>query len=955
MQIFPEIKKLHSNNKPSGSKKLLGNNVESIIKSGIALDSLIPVIHNRQKLTRTDKECRSTLFSKDENYKCIKELFKNIEPVIFCPNLILPEHIYLSNQKVILYNNKLNLHSEEKDTFISKCEILSLFDLLIMNLNELQLTTSEKPSLGNYDNHYIKTNLPAHKRVSSNLDKYIVHEINDFLGIGESIRSNKCLTYSGFLNCMNILTFYYESQNILIEIFTQIMHMLTIFIKTNDNCFNNKIKIANFILFFMGIILLFLEFFYFIFNWKIVSKVGVILKTIHLIIVCENKYLKICKSKFNAVFGVLLFYSYFFCIIFILQCKYLNKYYKFQVTEIIRMQLKQFFFSFDDDMDSMISTQEFENICLNLEIKNLGRYKITKMNLYSYLFKTRLTFKLRILVLLFYNGLTKLLFGNLAQAIQCYMDYFGYLMNNLNPNFKSLTSKTSLFFGHLNVNSKYFEKFEMIIKLHKTIYPRKRKIETYEEFICEKSKISYQEFEMLLISLDKDRRLINKIESSTRILTSAYGPYLLVSRKIWYEQLFFTVTIMFCILIAIIHLFEADLTVENYYSHNIFSSRFICIYTIVILLSSVLHYKTDMHYYSSMKNYYRVLQKCDSIQGYKIFTMRESKRIQQINKHKFCNFTVSSDILGEFLSNRSAKLLEECMISFSKYLPMGIATSILRNCESLSLRAQSKEITILFSDIVGFTKIAEKTHPLQLFELLTDYFDEMTKIIDEFRGNLLEIVGDAILVIWNSPITIENHSTAAVYASLRMKKLLQQKSKSFGNICLSEINIKCGIHTDRVLIGNIGGSRRMKYGIMGDGVNLASRIESLSKRYSADIIISDRVFSNKNVQENFVICPLDIVIVQGKSNPTVLFHVISTFKDSNQVSLMKSKLQTKALIFFINRDFERSLFYINKINTLSPYKSDPTTSILFEKSRHFLHKNLGINWSCAEVLETKVF
>ncbi|XP_665945.1 adenylate cyclase [Cryptosporidium hominis TU502] len=204
-------------------------------------------------------------------------------------------------------------------------------------------------------------------------------------------------------------------------------------------------------------------------------------------------------------------------------------------------------------------------------------------------------------------------------------------------------------------------------------------------------------------------------------------------------------------------------------------------------------------------------------------------------------------------------------------------------------------------------------------------------------------------------MAVKNHSAAAVAASLKMKKQLKLKSRSFGNNYIPEINIKCGIHTDHVLIGNIGCSKRMKYGIMGDGVNLASRIESLTRRYSADIIISNNVFVNKEVQKRFVICPLDVVVVQGKSNPTVIYHVLNTVNDSDPISLLKSKFHTKALIFFINKDFKRSLFYIEKINKLEPFKNDLSTISLSNKCKQFQDTKLDFNWSCAEVLKKKYF
>ena len=116
--------------------------------------------------------------------------------------------------------------------------------------------------------------------------------------------------------------------------------------------------------------------------------------------------------------------------------------------------------------------------------------------------------------------------------------------------------------------------------------------------------------------------------------------------------------------------------------------------------------------------------------------------------------------------------------------------------------------------------------------MLSEYFTAMSKIIVETQGILLEFIGDAILAIWNAPEDVPRHACAAIEATLQMQYELVKLREQWTSQGYPEIHIRCGLHTDQVFVGNLGAPERMKYGVMGDGVNLASRLEELNKRYA---------------------------------------------------------------------------------------------------------------------------
>lgn len=946
-----------------------GNNIESLIRAGVILDFSAFSQKNFNRKENSLERCKFNLnkVSQRKDSKSVhlsRNIINGIRFLSVYQDFDFFEFSKFEENKQIKIQSRLSC--PKKNIKAPNCDILKLFDTLINNIDRLKLanTNSHDPKKLNISCFSENQSLSGNGII--NIDRYIIHDINNFFGFNKHTqfffnnKTFKCLKLP--LKLLN--TYYRVCNKLFVQLIIKIMHITNIIILRNKNLFFN-ICSYGFVIMALTLITVFLDIIFYLDNWKSTSKIGMLIEIIHFIFIslcfCNHSYL---NMEILNICGYLLYYSYIYRIVFILQCKYINIYNKFQVMEIIRTQLKQIFFSFDNETSLMISSPEFENICIKLGIDISYKNKFAKRSLKTYLFQnshwtSNKLFDLEYGVPLFckkefkfainthyYQWLliiSKIYYSH-CNSIYVKLSCLLYKSGALNI----LEHLSVLKFIYCNIIRNVKQKLTNVFKC-----TEKTNFITYRDFISKKKKITYEEFEMLLISLDIERKLLSEIKSNTSLFDIINGSCLLLQRKIIFEQSFYNITSFICFSISIISILEVIFncfTDQLFQMSNLFSNFQSYFYLFVIITSSVFHYRIDKIYYnSSLKSYNRIKYKYNSIYGHLQFIENDTYNINDVDNIS------RSDYLSEFLSFRNAELLQNYTNSLSKYLPQGIAMSLLRKYDFASLNPQYKEITILFSDIVGFTNIAEKVNPFLLFKLLTNYFDEMIKIIEEFNGNLLEIVGDAILVIWNSPITLENHSVAAISASLKMKKQLQLKSRSFQNGYLPKINIKCGIHTDHVLVGNIGCSKRIKYGIMGDGVNLASRIESLTKRYSADIIISNNVFTNKNVRKKFVICPLDIVIVQGKSSPTVIYHVLSAIHDSDLISVLKSKFHTKALISFINRDFKKSIHYIEKINRLCPLNNDPTTIHLFNKCRKLQDKKLDINWSCAEVLDDKCF
>ncbi len=210
--------------------------------------------------------------------------------------------------------------------------------------------------------------------------------------------------------------------------------------------------------------------------------------------------------------------------------------------------------------------------------------------------------------------------------------------------------------------------------------------------------------------------------------------------------------------------------------------------------------------------------------------------------------------------------------SFQFYLAPGVIEEIIKNPASLKLGGQKKDMTVLFSDIRGFTTLSEKTDPEKLVALLNEYFTAMTEVILQTGGVLDKFIGDAIMAFWGAPQEASNHAQLACEAALKMTERLIILKKDWAKRGLPEINIGIGLNSGEMVVGNIGSTTRFNYTVIGDNVNLASRLEGLNKQYQAGIIISQ--FTYERVKDNFACEYLDKVNVKGKGVPVEIYKLV---------------------------------------------------------------------------------
>lgn len=233
------------------------------------------------------------------------------------------------------------------------------------------------------------------------------------------------------------------------------------------------------------------------------------------------------------------------------------------------------------------------------------------------------------------------------------------------------------------------------------------------------------------------------------------------------------------------------------------------------------------------------------------------------------NFSILN-LLKFWFSERKKKFFRS---AFSKYVSKAVVDQLAENPDKLSLEGEEKDVSILFSDIRGFTTLSERLSPSQVTLLLHDYFTPVTRIIINNHGTHDKFIGDAVMCFWNAPLDVNNHEQCAIRAALEMLDALEDLNKGFKEKFNIQLAVGIGLHSGRCRVGNMGSDDIFDYTIIGDNVNLASRLEGLTKFYGVQLIVSETMLKNR--VKDILIQELDLVRVKGKNEPVRIYTVYS--------------------------------------------------------------------------------
>ncbi len=289
-----------------------------------------------------------------------------------------------------------------------------------------------------------------------------------------------------------------------------------------------------------------------------------------------------------------------------------------------------------------------------------------------------------------------------------------------------------------------------------------------------------------------------------------------------------------------------------------------------------------------------------------------------------------------FVEGKARKKMESAL---SKYLSPTVTQNLIDSGIDPSAEVGThKELTVLFSDIRGFTTMSEKMEPKKLVAILNEYLGKMTDIVFEHSGTLDKFIGDAVMAFWGAPLDDEKHAYNAVKTALHMIDALEKLNKGWTQAGLSKLKIGIGIHTGKVIVGNIGGAKRLDYTVIGDNVNTTSRLEGLTKEYQVDLVVSETTYNL--LKDKFVFRPIDNVVAKGKTQALRLYEPLYELNTStqDQTKLIQSETIAKkfTLVWELYNEgkFKESLTQFETLRSEFPF--DGPTEVYIERCKDLI-------------------
>ncbi|MFZ5573208.1 MAG: CHASE2 domain-containing protein [Thermodesulfobacteriota bacterium] len=278
-----------------------------------------------------------------------------------------------------------------------------------------------------------------------------------------------------------------------------------------------------------------------------------------------------------------------------------------------------------------------------------------------------------------------------------------------------------------------------------------------------------------------------------------------------------------------------------------------------------------------------------------------------------------------------------------QYVSPAMLRDVLEHYKEDYFRAEvgSKEVlTVFFSDIRGFTSISE-THQVEMVvALLNRYLSKMVAIIFEHQGTLDKFIGDAIVAFWGAPVKIEDHAHRAVLSALQMRRALEELNRENEAEGMPPLKIGIGIHTGEVILGNIGSEKKLDYTVIGDSVNLTSRLEGLTKTYGCTILVSQD--THDRIKDRIVCRLADYVKVKGKRKPIAIFEVLDETGSVDPELRTVVALSEQAFSQYRERRFPEAIATYERIRALRP--RDVPAELFIARCRHYLENPPPEDW-----------
>lgn len=297
----------------------------------------------------------------------------------------------------------------------------------------------------------------------------------------------------------------------------------------------------------------------------------------------------------------------------------------------------------------------------------------------------------------------------------------------------------------------------------------------------------------------------------------------------------------------------------------------------------------------------------------------------------------------------SSRQRKEIKSVFGQYVPQQHIDTILKSPTDSLMSGDSRELSVLFSDIRGFTTMSEKMTAVELKAQLNEYLTAMTGEIFKLGGTIDKYVGDMIMAFWNAPLPDELHAQKAILAGLNMQKELKEVNQIFAQKGLPSIGIGVGINTGIINVGDMGSKYRRAYTAIGDSVNLASRLEGMCRQYEVDLLVGEDTY--KAAQHDFIFMHVDKVKVKGKLQGVDIYLPLGLPQEVSEEKRQQIAIYHQALDYYFSRDWSKAeelMFQLTKA-----YPDLQLYGIYLNRIRDYAANPPGEDWDGAYVSHTK--
>jgi len=339
------------------------------------------------------------------------------------------------------------------------------------------------------------------------------------------------------------------------------------------------------------------------------------------------------------------------------------------------------------------------------------------------------------------------------------------------------------------------------------------------------------------------------------------------------------------------------------------------------------------------------------------FARRVTRAIQKVTSdmEQIANFNLDEDdqatgkaLISEIREmNRATTTTKQALRSFGRYVPRKLVRDLMRSGQEATLGADRQTVSILFTDIAGFTPIVESTEPSIVLASLEEYFICMNRELKKSQGTVSQYMGDAIMAFWNAPLPQPDHAVLACRSALAMRENSRDLVKGADAKGFPKLPTRFGIETGEVMVGNIGADERFSYTCLGDTANTAARLEGLNKAYGTEIILGHNAAAE--VEGLFLLRPLDKVRVKGKEIGAMVYELIAEANDVDQVRESGLKHYADGLEDYFAGRFDRAQQAFERCHSLI---NDPTSDIMARRCRALL-ADPPEDWNGIWVMKTK--